>query len=129
MFDSCITTTDQGNIAEACAIALFTRTGYRVSKPLFVNCPYDLIIDDGNRLSRVQVKSTQQRDKLDRHYVVNIKTSGCNARSHTTKAFNNGDVDILYVLADDYTQWVIPTTKIEAKYAITLNTAFDIFKQ
>ena len=50
----------QGDVGEARAIYEFTKLGYQVSVPLAAHCPYDLIIDDGEKLQRVQVKTSQR---------------------------------------------------------------------
>lgn len=46
-----------GDLSELIVAAELTRAGYTVSKPLGDSYRYDLIIDDGVRLSRVQVKT------------------------------------------------------------------------
>lgn len=46
-----------GNFSEMVAAAAFFRMGFSVSKPLGVQKGYDLIIDTGERLVRVQVKT------------------------------------------------------------------------
>ncbi|WP_426513126.1 group I intron-associated PD-(D/E)XK endonuclease [Dactylosporangium sp. McL0621] len=58
----------QGDLGVAMAIAYYTRTGYAVSVPLTDNTRYDLIIDGGERLLRVQVKTTGFQ-RLGRHEV------------------------------------------------------------
>lgn len=74
----------QGNIGEAKAIHYYTELGYMVSKPLFENCAYDLIIDKDGMLLRVQVKTSTQK-KANGRYDVNLRTMGGN-RSGTGKS-------------------------------------------
>jgi hypothetical protein len=50
-----------GDISELRVITALTEAGYRVSVPFGENHRYDLIIDDGLRLSRVQVKTGRLR--------------------------------------------------------------------
>lgn len=47
----------QGEIGLGAAIAWFSRVGYLVSVPLCDNQPYDLVVDNGERLLKVQVKT------------------------------------------------------------------------
>ncbi|MBV9848389.1 MAG: hypothetical protein JO250_01755 [Armatimonadetes bacterium] len=49
-----------GNISEAVIMAAFAKAGYLVSKPFGNAHPYDLIVDDGTRLLRVQCKTARQ---------------------------------------------------------------------
>ena len=46
----------KGDIATAPAIATFTALGFDVSIPLTESAAYDLIVDDGATLQRVQCK-------------------------------------------------------------------------
>lgn len=50
------TTTHRGDVAELLVAAELLRRGYRVSRPLSNGTPYDLIVDDGKSLIKVQVK-------------------------------------------------------------------------
>jgi hypothetical protein len=128
MFDNCRTTTDQGNIGEAAAILYFTKLGGIVCKPLFINTDYDFVVDMNGVLNRVQCKTSQQRNVVDTHYVVNLKNSGVNARKHTYSPLSPKKVDIVFVLAEDGTCWSIPTTELTAFSAMCLNERFDEFK-
>lgn len=46
-----------GDISEAQVIAAFTKLGYHVLLPFGENHRYDLVVDDGDKLFRVQVKT------------------------------------------------------------------------
>ena len=46
----------KGDLATAQAIVTFTRRGYDVSIPLTESAAYDLVVDDGEGLHRVQCK-------------------------------------------------------------------------
>jgi hypothetical protein len=50
------TTQRKGDIAVAKAIADFTERGWDVSLPITESASYDLVVDDGNALFRVQVR-------------------------------------------------------------------------
>jgi PD-(D/E)XK endonuclease len=52
-------TTDIGNISMIKCVAAFTEAGYIVSLPLGDGHLYDLVIDDGTRLYRVQCKTAR----------------------------------------------------------------------
>jgi hypothetical protein len=55
------TTQRKGDIATSRAIARFTAMGYDVSIPLTESAAYDLIVDDGTQLTRVQCKFAGDR--------------------------------------------------------------------
>ncbi len=51
------TTYDRGNISEAIVMGAYIRAGFTVSVPFGTGAPYDLIVDAGPRLCKVQVKT------------------------------------------------------------------------
>src|ERR1051325_9239998 len=51
----------KGNISESKVLAAFTEAGYTVLLPFGTGVAYDLVIDDGVNLSRVQMKTGRLR--------------------------------------------------------------------
>jgi hypothetical protein len=56
-----VNTNSKGEISEGHVIAYLLKRGYAVSIPFGNNQRYDLILDDGDRLWRVQVKTARMR--------------------------------------------------------------------
>jgi hypothetical protein len=110
---------EQGLIGLTDAIAWFGGRGWAVCLPLIDSQPYDLVVDDGTQLQRVQVKTTTCRSRSG-HYVVQLVTSGGNQSFHTKKAFDPSTSDLLYVLTDDGERYLIPTAAISARSGLTL---------
>lgn len=52
-----VTTYDRGNISEGTVMSAYIRAGLIVSVPFGTGAPYDLIVDNGSRLCKVQVKT------------------------------------------------------------------------
>jgi hypothetical protein len=50
-------TMHKGNSSEALILAAYTRAGFAVSLPFGSGCAYDMIVDTGARLIKVQVKT------------------------------------------------------------------------
>lgn len=112
---------EQGNLGEAAAIFQLTRLGYKLSKPLIENVPYDLIADSGDgRLLKIQVKSSSFSRREGR-FEVTLITSGGN-RSGTGKStrMNCESSDFLFVYATDGKCWLIPTEKVEGLTKVTV---------
>lgn len=127
MFKNAFTSTKQGDIGEARAIYEYTRQGYGVSRTLFDSMKYDIIIDNGTGLRRVQVKTTRFKTKYN-VYQAQLKTTGGNQSCSRVYKRQDNDYDILFVLADDGTCWSIPVTEIEARAMINLGKRYDKFK-
>lgn len=51
------TTYDKGNISEGIVMSAYIKAGFTVSVPFGTGAPYDLIVDNGSRLCKVQVKT------------------------------------------------------------------------
>src|SRR5262245_44974607 len=52
----------KGNVSESAALNAFSKAGIIVSVPFGNGAPYDLIVDTGKRLLKVQVKTGRLRD-------------------------------------------------------------------
>lgn len=116
----------QGDAGMGVAIAYFSRIGMRVGIPLTDSQPYDLMIDEGPRLSRVQVRTTTARE--GRSYVVGLKTVGGDKTQLITKVFDPTAYEWLFVVCGDATAYLIPTTAISARYSIFLGRRYEPFR-
>jgi PD-(D/E)XK endonuclease len=67
-------TTSKGAISELIVAAELARRGYRVSLPLTRGAPYDLIVDTGTALKRVQVKTGRIAHGVIRANLVSSKS-------------------------------------------------------
>lgn len=113
----------QGLLGLTDAIRWFGANGYGISLPLIDAQPYDLIVDDGGQLQRVQVKTTTQRSGRG-HFIVQLCTRGGNQSFQTTKPFDPTACDLLYVLTDDVQRFLIPVGAFTARTGLTLNGRF-----
>ncbi len=80
----------KGDTAVAQAVATFTRMGYDVSIPLTESAPYDLIIDIGKSLKRIQVRYASTRE-------VDLRRIHSNSKGYVVKKPKKGAYDWLYV--------------------------------
>jgi hypothetical protein len=110
----------QGEIGLGAAIAWFTANGYCVAIPLADNQPYDLVVGGPDGLQRVQVKTTTRRQPRYGSYVVQLETAGGNQSFHTRKPFDNRAVDLVFILVDDGSQWLLPAQAITARRTLNL---------
>ena len=115
----------QGSIGEARAVYEYTKMGMVVSKPI-MDCDYDLLVDDGNTIKRVQVKTTTQ--KRNNHPICNLRVMGGNQSFTTTKNRSQNDWDILFVMSNDGSCWSIPSNEFRTETSLTLTEKFDSFR-
>lgn len=107
----------QGNIAESKAILYFTEQGYIVSKPLFENTPYDLVVGQDGKLYRVQVKSTICLEEPS--YRLDLRTKGGAGNTQEVKRVDSGNCDILFATTPE-NSYVIPVDVFDGKGRIML---------
>ena len=117
----------QGSIGESKAIYEYTKMGFIVSKPI-MDCDYDLLIDDGTSIKKVQVKTTRQLHRTSKNPICNLRVMGGNQSFSTSKNRKTDDWDILFVLSEDGRCWSIPSTEFKTETALTLTEQFDRFK-
>jgi hypothetical protein len=114
----------QGNVGVSRAVYEYTKRGYTVLFPLSDSDKYDMVIDDGESLKRVQVKTSRCHaagGKYDKTgYQVNLATKGGNAKINTSRSRNDGDYDVLFVLVETGECWSIPVTALTARTAIVV---------
>jgi hypothetical protein len=118
---------EQGLIGVTDAIAHFGGRGWAVSVPLIDSQPYDLVVDDGRRLHRVQVKTTTRRSPYG-IFVVLLATRGGNRSYHTSKDFDPRASDLLYVLADDRSRYLVPTSAIRSRTTLSLGHRMEEYR-
>lgn len=103
----------QGDTAELKFMLLNQELGYIVSKPFGDNSKYDLIVDDGLELKRVQVKSTSRKDKSGGMDCYNcLVCSGRNSKEKYSK--NDIDYVAIYIIPEN-TWYLIPVEQITGK--------------
>ena len=76
--------------------------GYDVSIPLTESAPYDLIVDDGARLVRVQCKFAN-----DPRRQVDLRRIHSNSNGYVVKRTRAGSYDWLYVLDGTNAEYLI----------------------
>lgn len=99
------TNKQRGNAGLSYAIAYFGCNGYIVSVPLNDTQDYDLVIDDGVSLKKVQVKATSQIDRGE--YVVSLSSCGW-TKGTAYKNVKDTDIDLLFVLCSNLDAYLIP---------------------
>lgn len=117
----------QGDIGMSYAIAYYSKMGYTISIPLTDSQDYDLIVDNGINLLKIQVKTTDHKSIYD-IYQVSLKTCGGNRSCQNIKTFDKNSSDLLFVLTSDGTCYSIPTSEIKCKCSLNLGESYQQYK-
>jgi len=103
-----------GDISEARVLTALVEAGYMVSRPFGENQRYDLVIDDGERLQRVQVKTGRLRGAVIAYSCSSSHThrGGVSARPYF------GEVDLIAVYCPQNQKvYVLPENEFVATRA------------
>jgi hypothetical protein len=116
----------QGNVGLGEAIAFFTRMGITVSVPLTDAQEYDLVVDIGGVLKKVQVRTSLQLQ--NGKYKVDLRTKGGNQSwNRVVRYFQDSHVDLLFALTGDGKAYCIPAGEIDSRSC--LNPGSDKYAQ
>jgi hypothetical protein len=104
----------KGDLAELKAATAFAELGYFVSIPLTDNAPYDLIVDTGEKLIKVQVKSRSIRKSV-------VMIENFTSSTNYSRAYEKGDFDLLVVYCIDNGRMAfLPWSEVEGGIVTTL---------
>ncbi|NCU38984.1 hypothetical protein EOL96_08165 [Candidatus Saccharibacteria bacterium] len=114
------TTQRKGDRAVAQAIATFTKFELDVSIPLTESAAYDLVVDDGKSMQRVQVRYTSSHE-------VDLRRIHSNSSGYIIKKTAENAYDWLYVLQDSGKQYLLKqcyagrrSIKLDDKYLFSI---------
>ena len=109
----------KGDVALGQAISYFLTNGYEVCLPIGDKRSYDLVIEKGNALSRVQVKyaglypgKTTCRAAL--------RVMGGNQSYHYAKKYGNDDFDYLFVHTAKGENYFLPWPEVVIRSEISI---------
>ena len=94
------TTQRKGDIAASKAIARFTLLGYDVAIPFTESAAYDLIVDTGVKMMRVQVRYTSVRQ-------VSLRRIHSNSKGYVVKKTHDNAYDWLYIYKSTGEEYLI----------------------
>ena len=94
------TTQRKGDIAVAQAIASFTKLGHDVSIPITESAAYDVVVDNKNKMYRVQVRFSSSKD-------VELRRIHSNSQGYVIKKTKKNAYDWLYVLMSEGDEYLI----------------------
>lgn len=120
------TNKEKGNSGLVTAIAYYGLKGYTVSIPLNDTQDYDLIVDNGESLLKVQVKATSQRTPYG-YTTFAVKSCG-GTNGSTYKTIKDTNVDIIFVVTELQEMYEIPIDEITTTSSMNLGPDRQCFR-
>jgi len=103
-----LTRKQRGEMAEAAFVAKAASLGLCVSKPWGESSRYDLIVDNGRRLMRVQVKSAHRAGEYGGYTF--------HAHGNTTRVYRASEIDVLVAYVVPENAWYLFPVEEFRKY-------------
>lgn len=117
---------DKGRAGLSLAIAYFGSNGYTVSLPLNDTQDYDLVVDKDNKLSKVQIKFTNECSTYG-VYVCSLRSISGTTRQ-IISTVKDTSVDLLFIATSDMSLYLIPKEDIISSSTINLGKKYEKYK-
>lgn len=111
-------TKEKGDVAVGKAISYFISSGYEVCIPIGDRTDYDLVIERGNKLEKVQVKYAGHYPSKNNKCCVGLRITGGNQSYKTAKKYSDESFDILFVYTANNQLYLAPWNEISARNEI-----------
>ena len=99
-----VETNGKGNFSESKVLAAYLEAGFIVSLPFGGGAPYDLIVDTGKRILKVQVKTGRLRNGC-----ILFPTQRFSGHTGKGRGYSAGEIDVFAVYCPDDEQiYVLP---------------------
>ena len=112
-----LTTQQKGITTEMFVAAYLLSLGYNVSQPFCQDSKYDLILDTGKQLLKLQVKTA--RLKSDTSIVFNCRSTTKNSQTNKSRYYQEGEIDYFATYWNNQV-YLIPMTECSAEKILHL---------
>jgi hypothetical protein len=119
----------QGDAGMGVAIGWFATQGYTVCVPLTDSQPYDLVVENGEGLKRVFVRTTTQLSKRGNGvYNCGLRTQGGNKSQFTIRKFDQKCADLVFIVCGDGCKFLLSSHEVKTQTTISLGKKYEKFK-
>ncbi len=118
----------KGDIAEQATILYALNRGWGVCTPIGDRLPYDLIVDTGNHLFKIQVKSAWF-DVTKRNWVVDNRRTKTNRRRMIRENYTENDFDFAVIYLDQLDLFYVMPEKVFNSYGSEIHFVEDDKRQ
>lgn len=113
---------EKGDFAAAHAISYFMTNGYEVCLPIGDKRPYDLVVEQGGAVWRVQIKYAGWYSG-DRKYKAALRTMGGNQSFYSAKKYTETDFDLLFVYVENGRKFLIPWKELTNRNSLSIEAS------
>jgi len=109
----------KADIAESAVTTELLKRGFSVLHPVGDRLSYDLAVDLGGRILRIQVKSAWYNAKA-RYYVVDARRTKTNRRRMLRKRYDESDFDFAIIYLSDKGAFYVMPVSVFCEYESTI---------
>lgn len=122
-----MSTKNLGDACENAAIFYYTLKGYVVSRPVTHSKWYDLVIDDGKNLLRVECKSSTYKQNKTSYDVALASTGGNRSWDKISKFPDMNSTDLFFILDGDMNAYQFTAEELHNRRTVAVNPAIKQF--
>jgi len=120
---------EKGDLSVIAAINFYGSLGYEILLPIGDKQKYDLVVDTGEKLLKVQCKYCGHKPKNSPSYHAPLRVMGGNQSFHTIKRYQSNDFDIYFVMTREGAIYAIPAEIVlKNTNEIALSKKMDKYK-
>lgn len=118
-----MSTISVGNESESAVMFAYIKAGFHVSIPFGNGCPYNLVVDTGARLLKIQVKTAWQHNG---HLIYQCQRRIKDAKQNGMRRYSDNEVDFFAVhFPLDGSIYVVPFWASGGRGCLRLNPALN----
>lgn len=121
------TNKEKGRAGLAMAIAYYTCCNYTISLPLNDTQDYDLIVDNGEKLLKVQVKCSGNLQHSG-NFIVSLRSCG-GTKGAVYKKVISTDVDLIFILCTNGWMFNIPKEELKTTNSIVVGKSSSLYSK
>jgi hypothetical protein len=118
-YNSVVITKEKGDLAIGRAIHYFLSSGYEVCLPIGDKRTYDMLVETGGRIQKVQVKYAGLYSR-NNQCKVGLRTTGGNQSYYYAKKYTDSEFDILFVYTAKSASYLIPWGEVKARNELSI---------
>lgn len=116
-----LSTKFKGTLTELQVQTYFLSKGYNVSVPICEESKYDLVLDTGNQLLKIQIKTARLESKTQNSIIFNCRSTCCNTRENHKRGYSEKEIDYFATIWNDQV-YLVPVGETSSQKALHFDT-------
>ena len=88
-----LSTKFKGTLTELQVQTYFLSKGYNISVPICEESKYDLVLDTGKQLLKIQIKTARLEEENQNSIIFNCRSTCCNTRENHKRSYSEDEID------------------------------------